>query len=305
MLAPLTGCSEFTFGANKVSGNDVESVTLDVTYMKLEEGQTLQLVPTIKYKNDKEIKVYQKWMTSNDKVADVSQDGLVTALSGGRATITLLVGLTGSASCVIEVPKNDTPVPTPTPSGFTLYLNETSKELHFHDTFQLIATTSEEAEVTWEVTEGGSIVTVDEAGLVTAGAVEGTAIVTAKAKDAKATCTFTVKEEEGSGEEEDLKTVKFFFFIDYNNVDETDETGTKLLASFKWYPNKPVGQSGLVPATPANAPTSDFPYFIGWSTHPVIDDKNLLMDVNTFEAGDTRNFLYVFGIWSDVPADQF
>ena len=303
LLGPITACSTDGKGPNYVSGEDIY-VTLDVSYMKLEEGQSLQLNATLSYKDGSAAEAEITWMTSNAKVATVDDKGLVLAVSGGKATITALAGYRGSASCVIEVPKNDNPGPGPGPgpSGFTIRLNETEHDFTFGETFQLLATTSEDAEVTWAVTSGGNIVTVDQTGLVTAGSVVGSATVTATAKDASAQCVFNVIDED---DDEDLKRIRFFFFIDYNNTDEEDETGTKLLATFKWYPDRAVGLSGLVPEDPTNAPTSDFPYFVGWSDHPLVDTKDDLIDVNTYCSGDTRTYKYIFGIWADVPKGEF
>lgn len=303
LLGPITACSQTAHGPNYVSGADY-IVTLDVNYMKMEEGESLQLNATITNKKDgTPAEADITWLTSNDKVATVDENGLVLAVGGGKATITALVGITGSAACTIEVPKSDVPGPGPGPgpSDFTIRLNETSHSFTFGETFQLLATTSEDAEVTWAVTEGGNIVTVDQTGLVTAGTVIGSATVTASAKGASASCVFEVTDDG----DEDMKRIRFFFFIDYNNTDEEDETGTKLLATFKWYPDRPVGESGLVPADPTNAPTSDFPYFVGWSDHPLVDTKDDLIDVNTYCSGDTRTYKYIFGIWADVPKGEF
>lgn len=306
LAAPLTACNKVNYSPTKPSGNDlcVTGVTLDVNYMSLEVGETLQLIPTITYKDDKEVSVYTEWRSSNEKVALVSETGFVSAISGGTAFITFIAGYK-SASCEIVVPKHDSPVDPddpPVPGEFTIRLNSTAETLQFGETFQLIATTSETADVSWNVTSGGNIVTVDSNGLVTAGSVVGNATVTATANEKTASCVFTV--EDGGGED-DERTISYFFFIDYNNVDETDTTGNRLLAHFLWYPDRPVGQSGLVPSDPTVAPTSDFPYFIGWSDHAIIDSKDGLIDVNTYTSGDTRNFIYIFGIWADVQKGEF
>lgn len=307
LVAPLTSC-----GGNELpyrpSGDDnkVLKVELDVNYMKLTEGQTLQLHPTITYKDDQEVSVYTEWRSSKTNVALVSSDGLVTAINSGRTTITFIAGYK-SAACTIEVPTSggDVPVP-PTPGEFTIYLNKSSHSMSYGETCQLVATTSEDVDVSWSVTEGGNIVSVDQSGLVTAGQVMGSATVTASAVYEEVTytasCSFEVS---GQGDDPSLMTVRYFFFIDFNNCDEEDETGTKLLASFKWYPDRPVGQSGLVPNDPTVAPTSDFPYFVGWSDHPFVDTKDDLIDVATYESGDTRTYKYIFGIWADVPKGEF
>ncbi len=312
LLAPLAGCSNAVGnGVNRVDGNDarVTGVSLDNSYLKLEEGQIVQLIPTITYKDDVEVNVYKFWKSSNTKVATVDQNGMVSAIGGGIAHITFIAGYK-SASCMIEIPKNDTPVdpddPTPEPpqpGEFTIRLTETSIEMGYGETHQLTAVTSEEAEVTWSVTEGGNIVTVDNSGLVSTGTVSGRAKVTATANEKSASCYVDVSDTDG--DDDANKTVRFYFFIDYNSTDEKDDTGTKLLASFKWYPDRPVGDSGLVPNTPAKAPTDDFPYFIGWSDHPFVDTKDDLIDVSTYCAGNTRNYKYIFGIWSDVTKEAF
>lgn len=306
LVAPLTSC-----GGNELpyrpSGDDnkVLKVELDVNYMKLTEGQTLQLHPTITYKDDQEVSVYTEWRSSKTSVALVSSDGLVTAINSGRTTITFIAGYK-SAACTIEVPTSGGDVPVPTPGEFTIYLNKSSYSMSYGETCQLVATTSEDVDVSWSVTEGGNIVSVDQTGLVTAGQVMGSAKVTASAVYEEVTytasCSFEVS---GQGDDPSLMTVRYFFFIDFNNCDEEDETGTKLLASFKWYPDRPVGQSGLVPNDPTVAPTSDFPYFVGWSDHPFVDTKDDLIDVATYESGDTRTYKYIFGIWADVPKGEF
>ena len=306
LAAPLTACGNQSLPV-RPSGDDLKvlDVSLDVTYMKLEEGQTLQLNPVIKYKNDEEVEVYKEWRTSKISVAMVTDDGLVTAIGGGRATITFIAGFK-SAACTIDVIKDTPTPPTPQPGEFSIYLNQTSYSMGYGDTYQLVATTSKDVDVIWSVTEGGNIVSVDQTGLVTAGQVMGNATVTASAvyEDVTytATCSFSIS---GQGDDPSLMTVRYFFFIDFNNCDEEDETGTKLLASFKWYPDRPVGESRLVPTDPTVAPTSDFPYFVGWSDHPFVDTKDDLIDVATYQSGDTRTYKYIFGIWADVPKGEF
>ncbi len=307
LITPLAGCSAADFSFNHKVKDNVESVELDITVMKVDIGDSFQLTPTVTYRDGKEPEnIYKLWMSSNERVATVTQTGFVSAIGGGDATITFLIGKTGSACCSVHVNKDDggdIPPTPPQPGEFTISLNATRKTLSFGQTFLLLATTSEDAEVSWSVTSGVGIVEVDNTGLVTAGSVAGEAVVTATANDKSASCTFTV--EADPDDDDDEKIIEFFFFIDYNNVDETDTTGNRLLAHFLWYPDRPVGQSGLVPSDPTVAPTSDFPYFIGWSDHAIIDSKDGLIDVNTYTSGDTRNFIYIFGIWADVQKGEF
>ena len=118
------------------------------------------------------------------------------------------------------------------------------------------------------------------------------------------TPTPTPTPEPGDDEDEDLKECTVYFFIDYNNIDENDTTGTKLLAKFNWYGDKPLSESGLVPANPKESMDPAFPYFIGWSNHTIIDTKADLWDINNDVIGNGYYF-YLYGIWSDVSSGEF
>ena len=105
-------------------------------------------------------------------------------------------------------------------------------------------------------------------------------------------------------EDDEDKQCTVYFFIDYNNIDENDTTGTKLLAKFKWYGDRPISESGKVPANPTQSMDPAFPYFIGWSNHTIIDTKDDLWDINSDVIGNGYYF-YLYGIWSDVSAGEF
>ena len=305
-LAGLTGCNRIEKGV--ISENDlkVTSVTLDVTYQKLEVGESITLTPTITYKDNQEVDCYKEWRSSNSAIASVSDTGMVLALKTGRAAITFIAGYK-SASCSIEVPGSDIYV-DPTnpdeggeggqPGEFTIRLNRSSLALTTGDTFQLVATTSEEASVSWSSSDE-AVATVSQAGMVTA-LKEGNATIHATSNGKSVSCEVSVSDEQQPvvPEDEDM-TVHIYFFIDYNNADEEDTTGKKLLTHFWWYEDKPIAESGKVPANPTTAPTPDFPYFAGWSNHPIIDSKDGLLDLTTYKVG-SRQFLYIYGIWTDV-----
>jgi hypothetical protein len=323
-LVGLAGCEEKT--VDELMGDfAVTSVTLDQTYAKVEAGETLQLTPTITYQDEKEYSCYQEWRTSNAKIATVSEAGLVKALKPGNVSITFIAGFK-SAACSINVPDNAEPIPvTPTDptnpdasgSSFSISLNSTSitlvldadaggamddDEIHsdtdVHDNYQLVATTSEQATINWTSSDE-TVATVDQNGLVLAVS-EGEAVVTASANGESVTCSVSVlAEAEEDLPPDDKMTVHIYFFIDYNNVDEEDLTGKKLLAKFWWYEDRPIAESGKVPANPTNAPISAFPYFAGWSDHPIIDSKTDLIDLSTYSVS-SRSFLYIYGIWTDV-----
>ena len=107
--------------------------------------------------------------------------------------------------------------------------------------------------------------------------------------------------ESSEGEEEKDYDCEIFFFIDYNNIDENDETGTKLIRHFEWYTDKPLALSGKVPQNPTHPLDPAFPYFVGWSSHTIIDSLDDLWKMDTDVVG-SAHFLYLYGIWSDVPS---
>ena len=307
-LAGLSGCGK-NQGDSLANDFSVTGVELDPTYARIEVDETLQITPTIHFKDDQVVECYQEWRSSNPNILSVSENGLVTAHKSGYAAITFIAGFK-SASCSITVPDNNSYTPVNpidpdnpvVPGQFTISLDSTSLTLGADDTFQLNATTSEQATVTW-TSSNPSAATVDENGLIIAVA-EGNTVITATANGVNATCDVTiVNEVQPDVPPSDDMTMRIYFFIDYNNVDEDDLTGKKLLSSFWWYPDRPVGQSNKVPATPKNAPTPEFPYFAGWSIHPIIDSRDDLIDVNTYVLPDEmqgRSFLYIYGIWTDV-----
>ena len=300
-LSALTGCTTASSGATFANAMKVENVELDVTYYKASEaGEQFTITPTIHYKDDKEVKVETKWITSNSNVA-VVEDGVVTTLAGGHCNVSFIAGVK-MASCYVEIPKND-PTPTPgpdepvVPGEFTISLDRESLTLKPTETYTLRVTTSEAAEVTWTSTNP-EVATVTN-GLVSA-LTEGTTTIVASANGKYARCEVTVSASEpdpGQPEHEDM-TVKVYFFIDYNNVDDEDTSGKKLLAFFWWYEDRPIAQSGKVPATPTVAPDKAFPYFAGWSDHSIVDSKDQLIDLSTYVIG-SRSYIYIYGIWTD------
>ena len=306
----LAGCNEQK--QQTVNENDlkVTAVTLDVSYQKLEVDQSITLTPTISYQDDEEVEVFKEWRTSNPKIASVDQSGLVVGLKAGRAAITFIAGYK-SASCSIEVvgeeedtnyvvPVTDVDNSSAQPGEFSLRINTQSITLKTGDSYQLVATTSEEAAVTWTSTNE-EVATVTQNGLVTA-IKEGTANIHATSNGKTVSCEVTVSDEQTELPHDDDMTVHIYFFLDYNNADEDDTTGKKLLTHFWWYEDKPIAESGKVPANPTTSPTPDFPYFAGWSNHPIIDSKDKLLDLTTYKVGDdgSRSFLYIYGIWTDV-----
>ena len=126
------------------------------------------------------------WSSSDETVATVDENGLVTPLKIGSATITVTIENNTLAECVVNV--LDGPVTK-------LELNLTDLDLHKGDMETLsIATLEAEVEQTgtpiWS-SEDETVATVDQQGNVTAvGA--GTATITLTVDNATATCTVSV-----------------------------------------------------------------------------------------------------------------
>ncbi len=116
----------------------ITSVSLDKTEATVVEGETVELTATVKPDTATEDKTVT-WTSSDEKVATV-KDGIVTAVSEGKATITAAAG-TKSASCEITVTKkaedtkpDDTKPEEPKPEEpgetFTTYeLNEAERAM--------------------------------------------------------------------------------------------------------------------------------------------------------------------------------
>ena len=166
-----------------------ESITLDKTEISLEATETATLIATIlpELATDKSV----KWSSSNEAIAVVDENAVVTAVAVGEATITATTtdGSNLSASCKIVV--------KPT-LATSITLNHTEYEMVEKAEFQLTATILPESTTNKGVVWSSSdkwVASVDENGLVTAYSV-GEAIITATTTDGSnlsASCKVTVK----------------------------------------------------------------------------------------------------------------
>lgn len=285
----------------------VSSVTLDAEFVDLEIGDTASLNADVVFKDGESHEIELRWVTSDPAVAIV-ENGFVTAIGGGKAAISVIAGYKMD-SCSFSIkgaeedpvpPGPDDPLP-PIEDEVSLSLNPTSKNMTVGESFKIIATVSPATTpVSWQ-SSNEDVATVGSDGTVKA-IRNGNAVITATADKVSKTCSVFVGEEEEE-EEERNKTVNFY--IDYNNIDPKDTTGTKLLASFKWYKSKPLSESGLVPADPEDRGADEqFRYFIGWSSHTIIDSKEDLWDMEHDTIG-YFSILNLYGIWSDVPKGEF
>ena len=184
----------------------VEDVSLDRTSLTLEEAQTTTLVATVSPADatDKEV----AWSTSDSAVATVDQNGKVTAVKEGSATITAKAG-DKLATCSVTVSKAVIAVTSVT-------LDKTRLEMTVGATETLKATVSPDnatdKTVTWTSSDA-TVVSVDQSGKVKA--LKGGAVtITAKAGEQSATAdvdVFEVKpnavEVKGEGEDFDVTVI--------------------------------------------------------------------------------------------------
>ena len=307
----LTACVQQKQKGQDYSHNNkqVESVTLSTTYEEKEVGDAFSISAEIKYRNDEVVEVVKEWKSSKTSVARLTPNyddntAEVSIVGTGTSYITFRAGYE-IASCKVYVPESEQPVdpdiPPVDPDQLVISLSVTSRTLEVNGTFNLTATPSKAAEITFSVSNTSvlELVSTTENACVVKGLAEGNADVVATSGSVSAQCHVSVV---GSGQQGD-KDYTIYFYIDYNNVDPKDNT--KLLASFDWYYDRPFSESGQVP-TVTNDMALDpaFPYFIGWSAHPIIDTKEDLWDLNNDTVADLPMVSYsviLYGQWMDVP----
>lgn len=305
----LTACNQEKQKGTDYSHNNklVESITLSTEYEEKEVGDSFSISAEIKFRNDEVVDVVKEWRSSKTSVARLTPDyennsAEVSIVGTGTSYISFRAGYE-IASCKVYVAESDTPVePDPVdPDQLVITLSVTSRTLDVDGTFNLTATPSKAAEITFSVSNTSvlELVSTSDNACVVKGLAEGEADVIASSGNASSKCHVTVL---GSGQQGD-KDYTIYFYIDYNNVDPKDNT--KLLASFDWYYDRPFSESGQVP-TVTNDMALDpaFPYFIGWSAHPIIDSKEDLWDLTKDTVADLPMVSYsvvLYGQWMDVP----
>jgi len=162
-----------------------QGVSLDVTSCTLYTGESKKLNATVTPSNATYKNV--TWSVSDEAVAKVDQNGNITAVKAGSATVTATTENGGfKATCNVTVKQHVTAVS----------LDQTSLELYVNETETLTATVLPEdatnKSVTWS-TSDQTVATVSN-GTITAKKV-GTATITVKTADMSktATCKVTVK----------------------------------------------------------------------------------------------------------------
>ncbi|MBO4340872.1 MAG: leucine-rich repeat protein [Bacteroidales bacterium] len=163
---------------------EVSSVELDKTAVELVEGEIITLVATVKPDDATDKTV--SWNSTDTAVASVVENGKVTAIKEGKATITAKAG-GKQASCLITVAKRVIAV-----ESITLNKSELSLEKGKSET--LVATVkpddASDKSVTWSSSDD-KVASVDQAGKVTAVG-GGEATITAKGGEKTATCKVSV-----------------------------------------------------------------------------------------------------------------
>lgn len=159
----------------------IESITLNKSELTLYKGESETLVATIVPTDATENNI--TWGTLNSHIAAVDSNGKVTAIGGGKTTITAKAG-SKVTSCIVTV---IAPVESIT-------LNRTNITLGEGESVTLKATVipkdATDDTVSWYSSDE-SIATVDQNGTVNA-IKQGAATIVAKAGDKQATCALTV-----------------------------------------------------------------------------------------------------------------
>ena len=159
----------------------LESISLDKSEVTLVKGKTEKLTLTITPEDTTEDKTVT-WTSSNEAVAAVN-DGTVTAVGGGTATITAKVGeKTATAEVTVIIPIEK------------ISLDKSEAALKKGETVKLTVTitpedTTEDKTVTWTSSDE-AVVTVNDGTVTAVGG--GTATITAKVGEKTATAEVTV-----------------------------------------------------------------------------------------------------------------
>ena len=166
----------------KVNPVEVSSISLSKNELTLDRGKTEVLTATISPDNATDKTV--TWSSSNSSIATVDQNGLVTAIQKGTATITAKCGgKTDQCSVTVVVPVE------------SLKLNETSLELYVGDEFLFQWTVYPEDATDKTVSfssSNQSIVTVTESGGHVQAINKGNATIYARAGNVTVSCPVSV-----------------------------------------------------------------------------------------------------------------
>lgn len=162
----------------------VEGITVTPSSAELKCGDSLQLQALVTPDNADDKTVV--WSSSDNSIATVGQNGMVTGLTAGETVITAEAS-GKSATCSITVMAI---------TAESITLNETEVTVEKGETFQLLAEilpeNTQDKTITWSSSDTETA-SVDENGLIT-GIAKGDAVITASIADIKAECMIHVTE---------------------------------------------------------------------------------------------------------------
>ena len=189
LFAFMVSMMAFTFAScsddDEVKDVSVTGVTITPQTLELKEGTTGTLTAAIAPANATKKTV--SWTSSDEKVATVDKNGVVTGLKKGTATITVKTSGGKKATCKVTVKAAKQTV--------KVKLNKTKVTLAKGKTVTLKATvtpSSANEKLTWS-SSNKKVATVSKKGKVKA-IKKGTATITVKTSSGKkATCKVTVK----------------------------------------------------------------------------------------------------------------
>ena len=169
----------------------VTGVTLDKSSISIVQGTTEQLTATVAPDDATDPSV--TWSSSDASVATVNNNGLVSAIGAGNATITVTTTDGGkTATCTVTVSAPSTIIPV---TGISIK-SSTTLSIGSTETLTVTYTPSDAntgKAITWS-SSNEAVATVDASGKVT-GVAAGTATITATSEGgvATASCTVTVQ----------------------------------------------------------------------------------------------------------------
>lgn len=170
---------------------EVTEITLNAADITLNVEDTFKLEATVNPDNATDKTV--TWTSSDDTIATVDEDGLVTAIAEGEVVITATASNEVTGSCNVTVVLEDSSNPGVVEIT-SISLNKNELSLNIDESETLIATVkpdnATDKSVVWTSSDD-EIATVNEDGTVT-GVSEGTAVITATSGNYSAECTVTV-----------------------------------------------------------------------------------------------------------------
>ncbi len=167
----------------------IESVQFNEDNVSVKKGNSLNLVVVVKPSELSSSKL--TWTSSDSSVVSVDENGRITGLKEGTATITVTSSNGKTATCSVTVTKDTIPVEEIVldPTDVTLNVGETTQV-----TSRVVPENATNRELVW-TSNDSNIVTVDNNGLIRA-INPGTTTITVKTKDGTVTATINITVED-------------------------------------------------------------------------------------------------------------